>query len=220
MKIIFILFLSFSLQITYSQFSRKIEPCEETITCNEKNPEIFIFIGKKINVSPVKQPRSCYTIGTDPETKTKIKLLNRRMDSKSKSKYRILQKISKNVNFEIIDFVSYDHASRVRYDEFENVLLFVGKYCNELIHKKYQFEPVYKMKNGKWASPVCWEFDTSKRKSKKEPHKVDMAEPITIPYIQSSLKLEDVYRAPYYEVKKGKVYMRYGYYPEDLIENN
>ena len=47
-----------------------------------------------------------------------------------------------------------------------------------------------------------------------------MAEPITIPYIQSSLKLEDVYRAPYYEVKKGKVYMRYGYYPEDLIENN
>lgn len=216
MKIIFILFLSFSLQVAYSQ---KIEPCDEVIPCNEKNPEIFIFIGKKIDVSPVKQPRSCYTIGTDPKTKTKIKLL-RRMDSKSKSKYRILKKISKNINFEIIDFVSYDHASMVKYDEFENVLLFVGKYCNELIHQKYQYQPVYKMKNGKWASPVCWEFDTTKKKSNKQPHKVDMAEPITVPQYQSYQKLEDVYRAPYYEIKKGKVYMRYGYYPEDLIENN
>lgn len=218
MKTTFILFLSFSLQIAYSQFSQKIKPCNETI-CNEKNPETFIFIGKKIDVSSVNQPE-CYTIETDPISKTNFEILETSMDSKFKSKYKILKKISENINFKIIDFVSYDHASRVRYDEFENVLLFVGKYCNELIHKKYQFEPVYKMKNGKWASPVCWEFDTSKRKSKKEPHKVDMAEPITIPYIQSSLKLEDVYRAPYYEVKKGKVYMRYGYYPEDLIENN
>lgn len=212
MKIIFILFLSFSLQIAYSQ---KIKPCDET-TCNEKNPEIFIFIGKKINVSPVNQP-DCYTIETDPRTQTNFEILNTSMDSKFKSKYKITKKISKNINFEIIDFVSYDHASRVRYDEFENVLLFVGKYCNELIHKKYQYEPVYKMKNGKWASPVCWEFDTSKRKSNKEPHKVDMAEPITVPQIQSYQKLEDVYRAPYYEIKKGKVYMLYGYYPEDLI---
>jgi hypothetical protein len=214
MKIVFILLLSFSLQVAYSQ---KIEPCDEVIPCNEKNPEIFIFIGKKINVSPVEQPRSCYTIGTDPETKTKIKLLNRRMDSKSKSKYKILKKISKNINFEIIDFVSYDHASIVRYDEFENVLLFVGKYCNELIHQKYQYQPVYKMKNGKWASPVCWEFDTSKRKSNKHPHKVDVPEPITIPKYQTYQKLKNVYPEPYYEIKEGKVYMRYGYYPEDLI---
>lgn len=217
MKIIFILFLSFSLQITYSQFSQKTEPCEETITCNEKNPEIFIFIGKKIDVSPVKQSTNCFTIETDPRTQTNFEILETSMDSKFKSKYKILKKISKNITFKIIDFVSYDHASRVRYDEFENVLLFVGKYCNELIHQKYQYEPVYKMKNGKWASPVCWEFDTSKRKSNKEPHKVDMAEPITVPYINLYQKLEDVYRAPYYEIKKGKVYMRYGYYPEDLI---
>lgn len=217
MKIIFILFLSFSLQIAYSQFSKKNEPCDEVIPCDEKNPEIFIFIGKKINVSPVKQPQSCYTIVTDPKTKTKTELLHLRMDSKSKSKYRILQKISKNVNFEIIDFISFDHNSKVRYDEFENVLLFVGKYCNELIHQKYQYQPVYKMKNGKWASPVCWEFDTTKRKSDKEPHKVEMAEPITIPRYQSHSKLEKIYQEPYYEIKEGKVYMRYGYYPEDLI---
>lgn len=206
--------MSLSLQIAYSQ---KIEPCSEIIPCREKNPEIFIFIGKKINISPVKQPRFCYTIGSDPKSNTKFKILKKRMDSKSKSKYKILTKISKNINFEIIDFVSFDHNSKVKYDEFKNVLLFIGKYCNELIQEKYQFHPVYKMKNGKWASPVCWEFDTSKRKSNKQPHKVDMAEPITVPKYQSYKRLEDVYREPYYEIKKDKVYMRYGYYPEDLI---
>ncbi|MCG9791212.1 hypothetical protein [Flavobacterium algicola] len=214
MKIVFIFFLSYSLQIAYSQ---KIEPCDEVIPCSEKNPEIFIFIGKKIDVSPVKQPISCYTIGTDPKTKAKIKLFNIRMDSKSKSKYRILKKISKNINFEIIDFVSYDHASMVKYDEFENVLLFVGKYCNELILQKHLYQPIYKMKNGKWAIPVLEEFDTTKRKSNKEPHKVDMAEPITVPRWQSHQKLEKVYPEPYFEIKEGKVYMKYGYYPEELI---
>lgn len=69
MKTLFILFLSFSLQIAYSQ---KIEPCSEIIPCREKNPEIFIFIGKKINISPVKQPRFCYTIGSDPKSNTTL----------------------------------------------------------------------------------------------------------------------------------------------------
>lgn len=208
MKIIFVLFLSLSLQIAYSQ---KTEPCVEYVPCNETNPEIYIFIGNKIDVSPEKQPNYCNSISMGVESK----IIS--MDSKSKSKYRILKKFSKNINYEIIDFVSYDHNSKVKYYEFENVLLFVGKYCNELIQQKYQYEPVYKMKNGEWASPVFREFNTTIKKSTKEPHKVDMAEPITVPRFQSHRKLEDVYPEPYYEIKEGKVYMRYGYYPEDLI---
>lgn len=179
-------------------------PCVEYIPCNEKATEIYVFIGKKIEVNPADQPNYCDIFS---------------LDSKSQSKYKIVKKFSKNINFDIIDFVSYDHNSMVKYDEFENVLLFVGKYCNELIHQKYQYQPVYKMKNGKWASPVFAEYDTRVRKSNKEPRKVEMAEPIIVPRWQSHQKLENVYPEPYFEIKQGKVYMKYGYFPEDLITN-
>ena len=181
------------------------KPCIEYIPCNEKNPELYIFIGGKIDVSSASQPNYCNRIS---------------MDSKSKSKYKILKKFTNNFIGDTIDFVSYDHFSKVKYDEFENVLLFVGKYCDSLIHQKYQFQPVYKMKNGKWASPIFEEYDLSKRKSDKQPHKVKMAEPITISSCNSYGKLEDIYKEPYFKIKKGKVYMLYGYYPEDLITSD
>lgn len=178
------------------------KPCVEYVPCNEKNPELYIFIGKKIDVSSASQPNYCNTIS---------------MDSKSKSKYKILKKFTNNFNSDTIDFVSYDHFSKVQYDEFENVLLFVGKYCDSLIHQKYQYQPVYKMKNGKWASPIFEEYDSTKMKSGKKPHKVKMAEPITISRYISYRKLEEIYKEPYFEIKNGKVYMLYGFYPEDLI---
>jgi hypothetical protein len=180
-------------------------PCIEYVPCNETNPEKYIFIGEKIDVSPGSEPNYCNVIS---------------MDSKSKSKYKILKKFTQNLNFDTIDFVSYDHFSKVKYDEFQNVLLFVGKYCDSLIHQKYQYQPVYKMENGKWASPIFEEYDSTKRKSDKQPHKVKMAEPITISRYNSYRKLEEIYKEPYFEIKNGKVYMLYGFYPEDLIKDN
>lgn len=182
----------------------KPKPCVEFVPCIEKNPERYIFIGKKLDVSSASQPNYCNRVS---------------MDSKSKSKYKILKSFTKNINFNTIEFVSYDHFSKVQYDEFENVLLFVGKYCDSLIHQKYQYQPVYKMKNGKWATPIFEEYDSTKRKSEKKPHKVKMAEPIMISSYNSYGKLEDIYKEPYFKIKKGKVYMQYGYYPEDLIKN-
>ena len=179
-------------------------PCIEYVPCNEDNPELYIFIGEKIDVSPASQPNYCNRIS---------------MDLKSKSKYKILKKFTNNLSSDSIIFVSYDHFSKVKYDEFKNVLLFVGKYCDTLIHQKYQYQPVYKMKNGKWASPIFEEYDLTKRKIDKEPHKVKIAEPITISSYNSYEKLEDIYKEPYFKIKNGKVYMLYGYYPEDLITN-
>jgi len=180
------------------------KPCVEYIHCNETNPELYIFIGKKIDVSPASQPNYCNRVS---------------MDSKSKSKYKILKKFTDNLDSENINFVSYGHFSKVKYDEFQNVLLFVGKYCDSLIQQKYQYHPVYKMKNGKWASPIFEEYDLKERKSDKQPHKVEMAEPIIIPRYNSYGKLEDIYKEPYFKINEGKVYMLYGYYPEDLITN-
>jgi hypothetical protein len=72
------------------------------------------------------------------------------------------------------------------------------------------------MKNGKWYQ-FLKNMIQQKIKSGKKPHKVKMAEPITVPSYQSYRKLEDVYKSRI-EVKEGKVYMLW-IYPEDLITN-
>lgn len=179
-------------------------PCVEYVPCNETNPERYIFIGEKISANPGSDPNYCNISS---------------MDLKLNSKYKIIEKLSNNIKFDTINFISYDHFSKVRYDEFQHVLLFVGKYCDTLVHQKYQYEPVYKMTNGKWATPVFEEYDSTRRKSQKQPHKVKMAEPIFISSYNSYRKLEDIYKKPYFKIKKGKVYMLYGFYPEDLISN-
>ena len=200
---------SFGVADLYSQktpinIQLKREPCVEYIACREAASESYTFIGQKIEVAFADEPRYCDVIS---------------MDSKYAAKYKILKQYSGDLKSDTIEFVSYDHASKVRYDEFQNVLLFVGKYCNDLIHKKYQYQPVYKTTNGQWATPVFEEYDAAKRKSEKQPRKVEMAEPITVSRYYSARKPEDIYKAPYFKIENGKVYMLFGYYPEDLLSD-
>lgn len=176
-------------------------PCVEYIPCQEKISEKFIFIGKKIEVVAAYDPNYCNIIS---------------MDSKYRAKYKILKGISKNVTFDTIEFDSYDHLSRIKYSEYENVMLFVVKHCNKLIYEKYHYYPVYKTLDGNWATPVVKNFNTKLKISSKKPRKVEMAEPI-FSGVFSNKELEETYPKPYFEAKDGKVYMLYGYYPEDLV---
>lgn len=170
--------------------------------CIDKNPEKFIFIGRKIEVVADSDPKHCNMIS---------------MDSKSKATYKIIKNLSSTKLSDTNEFFSYDHFSMIKYDDYENVVLFVKKYCGRLIQQKYQYYPVYKTKDGNWAIPVVKDFDTSIKVSSKEPRKVKMAEPITIVFRQTYRKLEEQFPKPYFEIKDGKVYMLYGYYPEDLV---
>ena len=169
--------------------------------CVEKNPEKFIFIGKKITVVSDSDPKHC--------GKESIHL-------KSKAKYNVIKNLSSTKVSDTIEFFSYKHFPMVSYDEYENVMLYVAKYCGKLFFQN-QYHPVYKTKNGKWATPVVKDFDTSLKISSKKPRKLKMAEPIIVPRWFSKTKLEETYPKPYFEVKDGKVYMLYGYYPEDLV---
>jgi hypothetical protein len=74
-----------------------------------------------------------------------------------------------------------------------NVLLFVEKYCDSVIHQK-QYQPVYKMKNGKWYHNFLKNM-IQQNKKWKETSQVKMAEPITVPSYQSYRKLETFIKA-------------------------
>jgi hypothetical protein len=60
------------------------------------------------------------------------------------------------------------------------------------------------MKNGKWYHHFLKNMIQQKIKSGKKPHKVKMAEPITVPSYQSYRKLEDVYKSRILKSKKVK----------------
>ena len=115
------------------------EPCVPYRRCEQKTPSnYYIFIGEKIEVRGEEIPYYCNTII---------------MDGKFKANYKVLKNIYGNFPQKTIIFYAFDHYGKPKFSEYQNVLLFVGEYCNELFHTKYQYFDVYKTKNGKWASP-------------------------------------------------------------------
>lgn len=180
-------------------------PCKEYVPCNESATDLRIFIGKKIAINYGDYQHYCgiFSVG----------------DSKYKSKYQILKSYYGEIPTDTVEFISYIHSAKVKFFEYENILIYVEKYCGENIQRKYTFYPVYRTKKGKWVVPVMKEFDTSQKISAKKPHKVRMAEPIVVPKYYRNRDYKEVYPEPYYKIKNGKVFLSLAYDPEDIIAN-
>lgn len=115
------------------------EPCIPYKNCEQKTPSnYYIFVGEKIEVKGEEIPYYCDTI---------------LMDGKFKASYKVLKNVYGKFPQNTISFFAFDHYGIPKFSKYENVLLFIGEYCNELFHTKYQFFDVYKTKNGKWATP-------------------------------------------------------------------
>ncbi len=184
------------------EISLEKEPCVEYIACKELRPQTYIFIASKIEIKSAAHINYCNRYS---------------MDSKSQATYKILENFSK-FEGDTITFASYDHFSIVNYDEYENIILYVAKYCDSLVQVKYKFRSVYTAKDGRWVSPVLEEYASRKMQSLKQPHKVNVSEPIVVPGYLQNKDLKAEYPEPYYRVRKGKVFMKYGYYAQDLID--
>src|SRR5690606_5598056 len=193
----------------------KPAPCKKLKQCEHKQPDkLYIFVGKKLNVSHIDTSTYCENI----------------WDSAYRAEYKIIQQYSDYYPDSNIVFTAYDHNSTYEYQfqNYETVLIFVGEFCNELIHLKYQFFPVYKTKNGRWASPVKphdelyykdWKCNTI------EPEKINFDKSVYFE-IQRRKGLTDQqqkeyseqqFPKKYYEVKKEKAVPIMGRYAEDLI---
>ena len=200
---------SYSVNDLYKNKNIKIllepEICEEYIKCEEKNPELFVFIAEKINVNYAKRKYYCNIIS---------------MDSKFDAQYKILENVYGNYENDTIKFSAYDHYGTPAFSEYKNVLLYVGKYCDELFHIKYQFADVYKTKNNRWATP--YQSDDYKRIKDKEkyiPEIIDFAEPVEYDIKGASQEyIERRFPKPYYEIKNDKAIAVYGNYIEDAFE--
>lgn len=182
------------------------EKCEEYIPCKEENPKLCVFIGKKINVDYSKRKYYCNRIS---------------LDSKFDAEYKIVENLYGDFKKDTINFVVYDHYGKPGFSEYENVILYVAEYCGELVHVKYQYNNVYKTKNGKWASPYQG-FDYEKLDSLKikKPEILEFENEITFEFGKDTdtLWFDKRFPKPYYETNGFKAKAVYGNYAIDIFE--
>lgn len=181
------------------------EVCEKYIKCEEKNPQIFVFVGEKIEVDYAKRKNYCNMIS---------------MDSKFNAKYKIIKNVFGDFQNGTIKFSAYDHYGKPAFGEYKNVLLYVGKYCNELFHIKYQFADVYKTKNNRWATPYqSDDYRRLKDESLFKPEIIDFAEPVEYDIKSASKEYIDKrFPKPYYQITDEKAIAIYGNYIEEAFE--
>lgn len=192
--------------LTRGAINIRLKPtgCVEEIKC-EKEPKIYAFIAKKINVNRILD-NSC----------------DLPFYSKYKAKYEILENVYGNYPEPIIEFVSYEHAASRNYYDYKNVLLYVGDFCGELEQIRFNYDPVYKTVEGKWAIP-CKTFlykalDADTLLFKPEPIKFRKSANIKINKENSISALKKRYIEPYYQFHKKFVKPLFGNYPKEIFE--
>ncbi|UOU98697.1 hypothetical protein MUU74_01780 [Chryseobacterium daecheongense] len=187
-------------------------PCIPDKKCIQRIPtKLYIFAGSKINVSTIDRSKRC------GET----------LDTEYRAEYKIEQEFADHYPNSTIVFTAYDHNSMYEYDfsNYDNILVFVGEYCGDLIHFKYQFFPLYKTANGKWASPVKAKDEYFYNKTDEfKPTNINFDKtvsfdlPVHLSTQQMAQLIQHRFPEKYYKIENGKAIPIMGRYAEDLMK--
>lgn len=181
------------------------EPCIEYVRCKDTIPSnYYVFIGERISVKEIKRPKYCNVF---------------LRDGKFEAVYKIIKNINGEFKQDTIRFIAYDHYHTAKFSKSKYALLFVGEYCGELIHTKYQYFDVYPTKDGRWASPGNpYRFDDNfKARSIKA---VPIAFDNDLSFDTKSLFFRDSYTetTPYFTLEGTKATPVMGTYIDDLVK--
>lgn len=200
---IFILLLSCNSQTGDS--TSKTTPLipKDTTNKNERNNKLFVFVGEKVDVTPIP-----YEPGD--------------FDNGIKAKYKILQRVYGNYGKDIIEFEAYDHYGTPIFTKYKNVLLFVSEYKGKYYQEKYMFDPVFKTKDGRWAGPYSDDYGHSyNNNTTVRPIKIDFAEEVSFPVKKTDEDGKEytlTYPEPYFKTIEGNAFAVYGNYIEELFK--
>jgi hypothetical protein len=182
-------------------------PCEPMVSCDDKNPKLYIFIAEKISAKYV---RTNYC----PE--------NGRfwisMDSRYQAKYKILENIYGGYSKDTITFMAFDHYGKPPFLDYKYVMLFVSEHCGQLIHEKYQYFDVYPTADGRWARPGDpYRFDTKQPKLFKV-QKLKFKEHLSFDISNEyESVIAEKYPKPYFKITRNKAYPLTGVYSDALF---
>ena len=135
----------------------------------KENTKFYAFVGEKILLKPF-----------TPESQ-KGSIFR---DHVFKAKYRVIENVYGSYPNETIEFEVYDHYGEPKFSAYNQVLLYVVEGENgKLYHEKYQFSPVYKTTNNRWAGPYA-KKDYKHRynlNTKIKPEKINFLEEVKYP---------------------------------------
>ena len=173
------------------------------LSLGEENSKYFAFVGEKISLTPV------------PPKEGEIPF-----DAQFLAKYRIVEPFWGTYDGREIDFSVFDHYGTPPFSKYQHVLLYVERHEGKYYHAKYQFSPLYKTKDGRWAGPYNahdynHEFN---RNTTIKPEIIDFEELVVVDI--SHLQPDEIkkwFPEPYFRVDGGKVIAIYGNYVRELF---
>lgn len=164
----------------------------------------LVFIGEKINLSPAKPKK-----GEIP------------FDSQFLAKYKVLEVYRGSYADDKIEFTVFEHYGTPPFSKYEHVLLYLEKHDGHYYHSKYQYTPLYRTTEGKWAGPyAAYDYSHSYNENTTiKPQKINFINPVVIDI--SEYDTEDIarwYPEPYFEIKGKKATAVYGNYIDELFK--
>lgn len=167
----------------------------------EENSKYFVFVGEKISLDRI----------LDTEAMMDLKFLAR---------YRILEPVKGVYNGNEIEFTVFDHYGVPAFSEYQYVLLYVQQYDGKYYHAKYQYNPLYKTKDGKWASPYStYDYiNINNRNTPIKPEIIEFEKPVIIDLSKfPSDRIKKQFPEPYYKISGDKAIAVYGNYINELF---
>lgn len=132
--------------------------------------------------------------------------------------YKILKRVYGDYPNDIITFRVYDHYGIPAFSEFKNVLLYVSKADSLYYHEKYQFNDVYKTKDGRWAGSYTYDHENQIDSTIKiKPEIITFENDVFYPINKNDSEGYFNYNEPYFKIEGQRAKVVYGNYIEDLF---
>lgn len=200
------LIASYFISLLISVFISCNSHSETPVSCME-NPgaegKLIVIVGEKIDIKEVENPTDSLSLPY----------------SKFLAHYKILQKVCGDYDKDTITFTVFDHYGFPAFGNYKHALLFLNNYKDTIYHERYLYFPLYKTKNGRWASN--YQYQEYNDETKVKPEKIEFAEEV-------SFSIEGLTRAttqrqfpePYYKIDKEnkKAIAVWGNYVAELFQ--
>lgn len=163
---------------------------------------MFVFVGEKISITPIPRSQGDF-------------------DSGVKAKYLVLQRVYGYYEKDTIEFEAYDHFGRFGFADYKNVLLYISEYEGRLIQEKYMYDPLYKTKDGRWASFYSDDYGhVNNEHTTVKPERIEFAEEVSFSVKALNENGKEIlltYQEPYFKIVGDKAVAVYGNYVPELF---
>lgn len=185
---------------TPSALTRKPLIAKDRTYKSERKNTLVAFVGEKIDVTQMPYTRGDFNLGF-------------------KAKYKVLELVYGSYAKDTIEFEAYDHYGWPAFASHKYVLLYVTKHKGKYYHEKYQYDDVYKTRDGRWAGPYSEEYFHQYNDSTTiKPEKIDFSEEVHYTIITPYEDHTGYFREPYFKLVGNKAIALYGNYPGDLFK--